>query len=338
LPANAPLESPLRHCRVLVAGLGNIGSPLPALLARTGAGLVRLIDRDRVEEKNLAAQDYRPADVGRFKADVHAERLRELFPGCRAESYPVDLEDLPAGLAEVDLVLGALDSRRARQVLAGDLAWPLGVPVIDGGVGDGGLGRVQVFVPGAGTACLECTWGSADYRLASAEYPCVPGGQAAAAPTGAPAYLGSFTASLMATEAVRLLGRSGEPSRTEGAARLAARPEESYEIAFDLSHLALRRFALRRNPRCRHDHAITTKVLPTGETVADLLGVLERRFGPAPVRLQARRGLGRFLTVEALRARREEPLAALGLVAGDRVRAVCPDGSAWLCMPLSGGQ
>jgi molybdopterin/thiamine biosynthesis adenylyltransferase len=323
LSANAPLEHPLHARTVLIAGLGNIGSPLPALLARAGVGLIRVVDRDRVEEKNLSAQDYRPADIGRFKAEVHAERLRELFPRCRIECYCVDLEDLPAGLADVDLALGGLDSRRARQVLAGDLAWPLGVPLIDGGVGDGGLGRVQVFVPGVETACLECTWGSADYRLASAEYPCVPGGQAALHPTGAPAYLGTFTASLMAAEAVRVLDR---------------RPAESYEIAFDLNNLALRRFALRRNPRCRHDHAVTTETLPAGDSVADLLSALDQRFGKTPVRLQARRGVGRFLTVEALRARQHEPLAALGLVPGDRIRAFGSEGSAWLCVGTRGGE
>jgi hypothetical protein len=198
---------------------------------------------------------------------------------------------------------------------------------------------VQVFLPRADTACLECTWASADYRLASAEYPCLPGGQAAVAPTGAPSYLGSFTASLMAAEAVRVLGRPREPSGDEdGAARLAApTPEESYEIAFDLSSLVLRRFGLRRNPRCRHDHAITTEVVPAGERVADLLAALERRFGDASLRLQTRREVGRFLTVEALRARREEPLAALGLVAGDLIRVFAGDDSAWLSLAPSGG-
>ena len=42
------------------------------------------------------------------------------------------------------------------------------MPVVDGGVGHPRLGRVQVFVPGEHAACLECTWGAADYRLAAA--------------------------------------------------------------------------------------------------------------------------------------------------------------------------
>ena len=37
-----------KNTRVLVAGLGNIGSPLVFLLARLGVGHLRLIDRDRV--------------------------------------------------------------------------------------------------------------------------------------------------------------------------------------------------------------------------------------------------------------------------------------------------
>jgi molybdopterin/thiamine biosynthesis adenylyltransferase len=241
----------LPRTTVLVAGLGNIGSTLPGLLLQAGFGGLRLVDRDRAEEKNLIAQDYRPEDVGRLKAEVIAERQRLRFPGLSIEAWPADLEDLPARAACVDLVLGALDSRRARQVLVSELAWPLGVPVIDGGVGDGRIGRVQVFRPSAAAACLECTWGAADYRLAAAEYPCVPGGPSQVAPTGAPAYLGGFTASVMVNEALRLLESA---------------PGESYEIVFDLNHLALRRFALKRDSRCRFDHKIRGEPCDPNET------------------------------------------------------------------------
>jgi adenylyltransferase/sulfurtransferase len=316
LSESANLRERLAGRSALVAGLGNIGSTLPALLARAGVGTIRLIDRDRVEAKNVLAQDYRPADVGRFKAVVQAERLREQFPDIVIEADAVDLEDLPVGRAAVDVVLGALDSRRARQVLVGDLAWPLGVPVVDGGVGDGLLGRVQVFVPEAHSACLECTWGAADYRLAAAEYPCLPGASAAGAPTAAPAFLGSFVASLMASEALRLLSGS--------------LPKDSYEIPFDLKSLHLRRFDLRRSSRCRHDHEITRDAADAGRTVADLLAVLERHFGDGTVRLEARRGLGRFLTPEALRQRSGAALMELGLTAGDRLRARGSPGSVWL--------
>jgi hypothetical protein len=120
----------------------------------------------------------------------------------------------------------------------------------------------------------------------------------------------------MVSEAVRLL--------SSGAG------EESYEIPFDLAKLHLRRFALRRARACRHDHEITEEVLPAGKTVEELLHSLHDRFGESPVRLECRRGVGRFLTPEGLRERQNESLAALAFKPGDRLRARGPAGSVWL--------
>src|SRR6185437_6771952 len=87
----------LRDASVLLAGAGNIGSFAASLLARAGVRRIRLVDRDRVEEKNLATQDYRSEDVGRPKAEVLADRLRQQFPGLTVEARTADLEDLPLG-------------------------------------------------------------------------------------------------------------------------------------------------------------------------------------------------------------------------------------------------
>jgi hypothetical protein len=326
-----PEHERLARASVLIAGAGNIGSHLAPLLARAGVGLLRLVDRDVIEARNLVAQDFRPGDVGRPKAEVLAERLRRRFPRPTIEARACDLEDLPLGEAAVDVVLGALDSRRARQVLVSEMGWPLGVPVVDGGVGEGLLGRVQVFLPGPATACLECTWGRPDYRLLAAEYPCLPGERAEAPPTAAPAFLGSFVAGLMTAECLRLLaGRA---------------PPESYEVPFDLGHHQLRRYLLRRAPRCRHDHEVVRATLPLAPAgpaaaVADLLAAIERRFGPAPVRVEVRRGVGgrgplgptRFLAAESLRPRAAESLAALGFVPGDRIRVTGEDGSVFVSL------
>jgi adenylyltransferase/sulfurtransferase len=235
----------LRSRTVLIAGAGNIGSHLAPLVARIGVARIRIVDRDHVEAKNLATQDFRPQHVGRPKAEVIAERLRRLFPEVQFDAHCCDLENLPLGVAEVDVILGALDSRRARQVLVSEIAWPLGVPVIDGGVGEGLLGRMQVFLPGPDRACLECTWGQADYRQLAAEYPCQPGEAARGPATVSTAFLGSCIASLMASECHRLL--SGDI------------PAESYEVPFDLRQHHMRRFVLRRSPRCRFDHEIGTR-------------------------------------------------------------------------------
>jgi adenylyltransferase/sulfurtransferase len=310
----------MSNASVLLAGVGNIGSPLAALMARSGIHLLRLVDRDRVERKNLATQDFLPEDVGRFKAEVLAERLAGRFPGLAVEARTTDLEDLPAGDCRVDLVLGALDSRRGRQVLISELAWPLGVPVIDGGVGEGLRGRVQVFCPRQGAACLECTWGQADYRQASVEYPCAPGdAHAVPPPTAAPAHLGAIVAGIMSVEALRLL---------EGSV-----PEDSQEIAFDLSGRRLLASRLRRAPRCRFDHEVVDDFFPLNRefataTVADLLAVIDAHLQAELVHLECRRKLfpgrglesGRFVAVASLRSCAGALLSAVGLSAQDLFR------------------
>jgi molybdopterin/thiamine biosynthesis adenylyltransferase len=320
----------LRQASVLIAGAGNIGSPLAILLARADVRLLRLVDRDVVEEKNLANQDFRPGDVGKPKAAALAERLREQVPGVVVEAYYADLEAMPLGVFAVDLVLGALDSRRARQALVSEIAWPQGTPVVDGGVGEGLLGRVQVFVSGADHACLECGWGNEDYRKASAEYPCIPGEGASGPATLAPAFAGSVVAGLMAAEAVRILaGDAGE----------------SREIAFDLFHRRFLPSRLRRAARCRFDHVIVGERLHlTGDvnsaTVGDMLRLIEGRFGQRLVHLEHRywpfvqEGFRaeRFATPDRLRPLSDKPLAALGLVRGDWIRVRSADENAYLVL------
>jgi hypothetical protein len=305
---------------VLLAGAGNIGSHLAPLLGRLGVGQVRIVDRDHVEAKNLSTQDFHAEDVGRPKAEVLTERLRDQFPDAHWEARFRDLEDLPLGEAAVDVVLGALDSRRARQVLVSEMAWPLGVPVVDGGVGEGLVGRVQVFVPGSATACLECTGGHADYRQLAAEYPCVPGGAAQAPATISTAFLGASVAALMAAECSRLLERQAMA--------------ESFEVPFDLGRHHMRRFLLRRSPSCRFDHEVVREVRPLrGVSVADVLAAAKEVSNGAPARLECRRGAAgadRFWVPEALVGRVSDSVASLGLVPGDCIRVRTAAGSVFL--------
>jgi adenylyltransferase/sulfurtransferase len=315
-----PEQPDLSARSVLLAGAGNIGSHLAPLLGRLGVGLVRIVDRDRVEAKNLATQAFHPEDIGRPKAEVIAERLQGQFPGVRWETHGCDLEDLPLGEVDVDVVLGALDSRRARQVLISEMAWPLGVPVVDGGVGEGLVGRVQVFVPGPATACLECTWGQADYRQLAAEYPCLPGSAAQAPATVSTAFLGASVAALMAKECWRLL--------------VGQAMAESFEVPFDLGQHRMRRFLLRRSPSCRFDHAVVREVRPLrGASVGHLLAAATEASNGVPARLECRRcvaGPDRFWMPEALTHRATDTLASLGLVGGDRIRVRTAAGSVFL--------
>jgi molybdopterin/thiamine biosynthesis adenylyltransferase len=317
----------LRGASVLLVGAGNIGTWAAQLLARCGPRQLRIIDQDGVERGNLLSQCYRPSDIGQSKAHALGRQIRQDCPGVRVESYAVALEDLPLGLIHgVDIAVGALDSRRARQTLVSDMAWPRRIRVVEGGVGvtDGLIGRVQAFQPGPHAACLECTYSPANYRALAQEYPCQGKSRPATPPTRAPAFLGCAVGSVLVTEAVRLWnGRA---------------PEGSYEVVFDLWSCRMLRSRLRRSPSCRFDHVLVDELIPLGRpfeeaTAADLLAAVDRALPGQAAHLECRRGLrlvepaARFVSLAALKSLGDAPLATLGLTPADRIRVQAENGS-----------
>lgn len=109
---------------VLLVGLGGNGSKLLVSLARAALALramgrtpphVVAVDPDRVSEANLARQAFAPQDVGRPKAEVLVGKVNLLYGlGWEWRTRPFRPEDL----READIVVSALDSKRARREVA----------------------------------------------------------------------------------------------------------------------------------------------------------------------------------------------------------------------------
>lgn len=232
---------PARTGTVVVVGLGNIGAPLCAEVARISeVTQVVVVDPDHYDATNLSTQAIDAADVGRAKATAQAGRMRRIRPGLPVIALAERVEHVPLGSLRADVILAALDSRAARQHVAA-AAWRLGVPLIDAGVfGEGLLARVNVYLPGPDAPCLECAWDDDDYALVAEEYPCA--GRTAAR-TNAPASLGTLAAALEAIECRKLL-------RGEDATLAQAR-----QVTLDATWHQLHVTRLGRNPRCRFDHA-----------------------------------------------------------------------------------
>jgi molybdopterin/thiamine biosynthesis adenylyltransferase len=103
----------LREARVLMLGVGGLGSWASYALACCGVGELVLLDHDRVEESNFNRQVlYRERDVGRLKAEAAAEALAEFDSACRLE--PVvrridSADDARAAVDGVDFVVSSAD-------------------------------------------------------------------------------------------------------------------------------------------------------------------------------------------------------------------------------------
>lgn len=162
----------LRDARVLVVGAGAIGNEVLKNLALLGVGNIFVVDLDLVENSNLSRSVlFRVGDEGRAKAEVAAQKIRELNPDVKSLGIKGDIcTDIGLGLFRyVDLVIGGLDNREARLVI-NEKCWKAGKPWIDGAT-ETIVGLARVFMP-PDTACYECTLNELDYKLLNMRRSC----------------------------------------------------------------------------------------------------------------------------------------------------------------------
>ena len=138
----------IQGSRVLVIGLGGVGSSCVEALARACVGELFLVDRDTVDASNLNRQALAfESTVGRVKADVMREMVREINPRCRVECRQSDgtKENLPEVLAwagaevdgqgqvvgrgRLDYVVDAIDTITQKIELA-RLTWDANIPEV----------------------------------------------------------------------------------------------------------------------------------------------------------------------------------------------------------------
>ncbi len=125
--SNSPFFHEERHAsllafadkRVTVCGAGALGGNLVEMLARMGFTCIKVIDKDRVEMRNLSTQPYSRAEVGFPKARALANTL---YRAVQAKVEPVGAEltetNAASLLRESVLVVDAFDNRAARAAVS----------------------------------------------------------------------------------------------------------------------------------------------------------------------------------------------------------------------------
>jgi len=128
--------------RVIVVGVGALGSHAVLLLRNTGAA-VTVVDFDRVEQKNVLSQFHARPHVGKTKVEALKQTMQFLF-GVKIEPNPNRLtaDNVRALLGGADLVLDCLDDGDARRVVQGFVR-ANAIPCLHGALAAGGeFGRV----------------------------------------------------------------------------------------------------------------------------------------------------------------------------------------------------
>ncbi len=144
----------LSAARVLLIGLGGLGTPAAMALADAGVGTLGLVDPDVVEISNLHRQPlYEASDVGERKVDAARRRLVARRPALRVEAWAHRFEAADGLLLrDWDVVLDGTDSA-ATKFVVNDAAVAAGVPLVHAGA-TGWAAQLLTILPQH--ACLRC--------------------------------------------------------------------------------------------------------------------------------------------------------------------------------------
>ena len=217
----------LKAAKVLVIGVGGLGSPAALYLAAAGVGTLGLVDADTVELSNLHRQVlHGTAAVGTPKLASAAQRLRDANPEVRLVLHETRLTSANALdlIGRYDVVVDGSDNFPTRY-LTNDACALLGKPDVYGAV-HRFEGQAAVFWAPRGP-CYRCL-----YRE-----PPPPGLVPSCAEAGVLGVLPGIVGTLQAAEAIKLVLGVGEP--------LIGRL-----LAFDAMRVSFRELSVPKDPAC----------------------------------------------------------------------------------------
>ncbi|SDY26518.1 HesA/MoeB/ThiF family protein [Acinetobacter kyonggiensis] len=193
-------QEKLKLANVLIVGCGGIGCTSAELLARAGVGKITLIDADTIEISNLQRQiAYVEENIGFYKSEILAKRLKQINPHIRIESYTSKLDQNNAEqlISTQDLVLDGCDNFTTRY-LVNQMCTQLNVALISASaIGFQG----QLFMVEGDSACYECLFPKEEHANESLR--CADSGVLATTP--------NVMASLQAHHALLYLGLAQTP-------------------------------------------------------------------------------------------------------------------------------
>ncbi|UCG90369.1 MAG: HesA/MoeB/ThiF family protein [Candidatus Heimdallarchaeota archaeon] len=153
----------IKQARILVVGIGGLGTFSSLLLAEIGVGYLRIVDRDIVEPTNLHRTPlYTTNDLDRAKVEVAADRLKQLNPSMIIDTHAchignANIDDLLDG---IDIVIDALDNFETRRII-NKACIQKGIPFIFCGV-SARSGNLAVFNLNKQSPCFSCLYHGID--------------------------------------------------------------------------------------------------------------------------------------------------------------------------------
>lgn len=188
----------LKAARVLIVGVGGLGSPVATYLAAAGVGTIGLVDDDVVELSNLHRQIlFSQDDLGQAKVVAGARRMKAANDSINVQIHHERLSAASAEalISDYDLVVDCTDNFATRYAI-NDACLLLGRPFVYGSIYRF-EGQVSVFCQPGGP-CYRCLFPEENAVVANC------------AEAGVVGVLAGVIGSIQATEALKLLLGIGE--------------------------------------------------------------------------------------------------------------------------------
>lgn len=218
----------LRCARVLVIGLGGLGSSAAMYLAAAGVGHLVLVDFDTVDLSNLQRQIvHGTADVGRPKVESAREGLLALNPLIEVTSIPHALEgeELLGQVQSADVVVDTCDNLLTRLII-NQACVQARTPLVSGAAIHM-EGQVLVYRPDQpNVPCYRCLYRSTDEEPSDT---CIQ--------SGVLAPVVGIIGSIQAIETIKLITGIGKALT-------------GHLLLLDARHMDWHCIVLRKNPNC----------------------------------------------------------------------------------------
>lgn len=194
-------QKKLINAKVLIVGVGGLGSPISYYLTAAGVGTIGLIDADIVSLSNLQRQILHSTDqIGHLKVNSAKERLNKINPDINIITYSEMLTDENAVeiIKNYDFVIDASDNFKTKY-LVNDTCYFLNKPTIFGSIFKF-EGQLGVFNVNEKSPCYRCVFPEPPSAKASPN----------CSEVGVMGVLAGVIGTLQATEAIKLILNKGE--------------------------------------------------------------------------------------------------------------------------------
>ena len=106
--------------KVLIIGVGGLGSPVTEFLSRAGVGTIGIVDNDKVSLSNLHRQSlYTSLSIGKLKVKIAKEEIKKINNNIKVKTYRfrLDSKNLKKIISDYDYIVDGTDNFKTKFLL-----------------------------------------------------------------------------------------------------------------------------------------------------------------------------------------------------------------------------